>query len=161
MFYIGCIFVFVIFLGEKEMVAELEVFYGDIDVMELYFVFLVEKFRLDVIFGEIMVEFGVLFFLKGFLGNFICFFDYWKFSIFGGEVGFKIINIVLIQFFICNNVKGCFFIVFSVQDSQFSKVVIINVSVFYFGLDDVNFIVLFKERLIELQKFMDYIYLFI
>lgn len=56
------------------MVVELKVFYSDIDVMELYFVLLVEKFRLDVIFGEIMVEFGVLFFLKGFMGNFICFF---------------------------------------------------------------------------------------
>lgn len=76
------------FIGEKEMFVELEVFYGDIDVVELYFVFLVEKFWLDVIFGEIMVEVGVLFFLKGFMGNVICFFVYWKLSIFGGEVGF-------------------------------------------------------------------------
>lgn len=93
--------------GEKEMAAELEALYSDIDAMELYPALLVEKPRPDAIFGETMVELGAPFSLKGLMGNPICSPQYWKPSTFGGEVGFKIINTASIQSLICNNVKGC------------------------------------------------------
>ncbi|EPY80552.1 prostaglandin G/H synthase 2 precursor [Camelus ferus] len=136
--------------GEKEMAAELEALYGDIDVMELYPALLVEKPRPDAIFGETMVEAGAPFSLKGLMGNPICSPEYWKPSTFGGEVGFKIINTASIQSLICNNVKGCPFTSFSVQDPQLTKTVTINASSSHSGLDDINPTVLLKERSTEL-----------
>ncbi|XP_004424973.1 PREDICTED: prostaglandin G/H synthase 2 [Ceratotherium simum simum] len=136
--------------GEKEMAAELEALYGDIDAMELYPALLVEKPRPDAIFGETMVELGAPFSLKGLMGNPICSPDYWKPSTFGGEVGFKIINTASIQSLICNNVKGCPFTAFSVQDPQLTKTATINASSSHSGLEDVNPTVLLKERSTEL-----------
>uniref|UniRef100_A0A4X1TRQ3 Prostaglandin G/H synthase 2 n=1 Tax=Sus scrofa TaxID=9823 RepID=A0A4X1TRQ3_PIG len=136
--------------GEKEMAAELEALYGDIDAMELYPALLVEKPRPDAIFGETMVEAGAPFSLKGLMGNPICSPEYWKPSTFGGEVGFKIINTASIQSLICNNVKGCPFTSFSVQDPQLAKTVTINASSSHSGLDDINPTVLLKERSTEL-----------
>lgn len=147
-FYTDCISV--IFTGEKEMAAELEALYGDIDAMELYPALLVEKPRPDAIFGETMVEAGAPFSLKGLMGNPICSPEYWKPSTFGGEVGFKIINTASIQSLICNNVKGCPFTSFSVQDPQLAKTVTINASSSHSGLDDINPTVLLKERSTEL-----------
>lgn len=149
-FYIGCMSVFVTFTGEKEMAAGLEALYGDIDAMELYPALLVEKPRPDAIFGETMVEMGAPFSLKGLMGNPICSPDYWKPSTFGGEVGFKIINTASIRSLICNNVKGCPFTAFSVQDPQLTKTVTINASSSHSGLDDINPTVLLKERSTEL-----------
>ncbi|ELV13895.1 Prostaglandin G/H synthase 2 [Tupaia chinensis] len=132
--------------GEKEMATELEALYGDIDAMELYPALLVEKPRPDAIFGETMVELGAPFSLKGLMGNPICSPEYWKPSTFGGEVGFKIINTASIQSLICNNVKGCPFTSFSVQDAQLSKTVTINASASHSRLDDINPTVLLKEQ---------------
>lgn len=132
------------------MAAELEVLYGDIDAMELYPALLVEKPRPDAIFGETMVEVGAPFSLKGLMGNPICSPEYWKPSTFGGEVGFKIIKTASIQSLICNNVKGCPFTSFSVQDPQLTKTVTINASSSHSGLDDINPTVLLKERSAEL-----------
>lgn len=136
------------FLGEKEMAAELEALYGDIDAMELYPALLVEKPRPDAIFGETMVEIGAPFSLKGLMGNPICS-HYWKPSTFGG-VGFKIINTASIQSLICNNVKGCPFTSFSVQDPQPTKTATINASASHSRLDDINPTVLIKRRSSEL-----------
>ncbi|XP_003410884.1 prostaglandin G/H synthase 2 [Loxodonta africana] len=136
--------------GEKEMAAELEELYGDIDAMELYPALLVEKPRPDAIFGETMVELGAPFSLKGLMGNTICSPNYWKPSTFGGEVGFKIINTASIQSLICNNVKGCPYTAFSVPDSQLSKPAVINASSSHSRLDDINPGVLLKERSTEL-----------
>ncbi|XP_008070969.1 prostaglandin G/H synthase 2 [Carlito syrichta] len=136
--------------GEKEMAAELEALYGDIDAMELYPALLVEKPRPDAIFGETMVELGAPFSLRGLMGNAICSPAYWKPSTFGGEVGFKIINTASIQSLICNNVKGCPFTSFNVPDPQLIKAVTINASASRSGLDDINPTVLLKERSSEL-----------
>ncbi|PNJ53761.1 prostaglandin G/H synthase 2 [Pongo pygmaeus] len=136
--------------GEKEMSAELEALYGDIDAMELYPGLLVEKPRPDAIFGETMVEVGAPFSLKGLMGNVICSPAYWKPSTFGGEVGFQIINTASIQSLICNNVKGCPFTSFSVPDPELIKTVTINASSSRSGLDDINPTVLLKERSTEL-----------
>ncbi|XP_048212396.1 prostaglandin G/H synthase 2 [Perognathus longimembris pacificus] len=136
--------------GEKEMAAELEALYGDIDAMELYPALLVEKPRPDAIFGETMVELGAPFSLKGLLGNPICSPQYWKPSTFGGEVGFKIINTASIQSLICNNVKGCPFTSFSVQNPPHAKTVTINASASHSRLKEINPTVLFKGRSTEL-----------
>lgn len=142
--------VFVTFTGEKEMAAELEALYGDIDAMELYPALLVEEPRPDSIFGETMVELGAPFSLKGLMGNPICSPHYWKPSTFGGEVGFKIINTASIQSLICNNVKGCPSTSFSVGDPQPTKTVTINATPSHSGLEDIKPTVLLKGRSAEL-----------
>ncbi|XP_070252132.1 prostaglandin G/H synthase 2-like [Myotis yumanensis] len=136
--------------GEKEMAAELEALYGDIDAMELYPALLVEEPRPDSIFGETMVELGAPFSLKGLMGNPICSPHYWKPSTFGGEVGFKIINTASIQSLICNNVKGCPSTSFSVGDPQPTKTVTVNATPSHSGLEDTNPTVLLKGRSVEL-----------
>uniref|UniRef100_A0A8D2GTB0 Prostaglandin G/H synthase 2 n=2 Tax=Urocitellus parryii TaxID=9999 RepID=A0A8D2GTB0_UROPR len=136
--------------GEKEMAAELEALYGDIDAVEFYPALLVEKPRPDAIFGETMVEMGAPFSLKGLMGNPICSPHYWKPSTFGGEVGFKIINTASIQSLICHNVKGCPFVSFSVQDPLLTKTVTINASASHSRLEDINPTVLLKGRATEL-----------
>jgi prostaglandin-endoperoxide synthase 2 len=97
-----------------------------------------------------MVEVGALFSLKALMGYSICSPQYWKPSTFGGEVGFKIINTASIQSLICNNVKGCPFTSFSVQDSQLTKTATINASSSHSRLEDINPTVLLKERSTEL-----------
>ncbi|XP_007667187.1 prostaglandin G/H synthase 2 [Ornithorhynchus anatinus] len=136
--------------GEKDMAAELEALYGDIDAMELYPALLVEKPRPGAIFGETMVELGAPFSLKGLMGNPICSPEYWKPSTFGGEVGFEIINTASLQTLICNNVKGCPFTSFSVRDSNPAETATSNASSANSGLDDINPTVLLKERSSEL-----------
>ncbi|XP_005375148.2 PREDICTED: prostaglandin G/H synthase 2 [Chinchilla lanigera] len=136
--------------GEKEMAAELEALYGDIDAVELYPGLLVEKPRPDAIFGETMVEMGAPFSLKGLMGNPICSPHYWKPSTFGGDVGFEIINTASIQSLICNNVKGCPYTAFSVPDPQLAKTVTINSSASPSRLEDLNRAVLLKGRSTEL-----------
>uniref|UniRef100_A0A287DFI7 Prostaglandin-endoperoxide synthase n=1 Tax=Ictidomys tridecemlineatus TaxID=43179 RepID=A0A287DFI7_ICTTR len=108
--------------GEKEMAAELEALYCDIDALEFYPAFLVEKL----------------------LGNPMCSPHYWKPSTFGGEEGFKIINTASIQSLICRNVKGCPF------DPLLTKTVTINASTSHSRLEDINSTVLLKGHSTEL-----------
>lgn len=141
---------FVNILGEKEMAAELEELYGDIDAMELYPGLLVEKPRPGAIFGETMVELGAPFSLKGLMGNAICSPEYWKPSTFGGRVGFEIVNTASLQKLICNNVKGCPFTAFHVLNPESTEAATINVSTSNSAIDDINPTLLLKERSAEL-----------
>ncbi|XP_054837904.1 prostaglandin G/H synthase 2 [Eublepharis macularius] len=134
--------------GEKEMAAELEELYGDIDAMELYPALLVEKPRPGAIFGETMIELGAPFSLKGLMGNAICSPEYWKPSTFGGKVGFDIVNTASLQNLICNNVKGCPFTAFHVINSETAATT--NFSTASAAIEDINPAVLLKERYAEL-----------
>ncbi|XP_060088369.1 prostaglandin G/H synthase 2 [Heteronotia binoei] len=134
--------------GEKEMAAELEELYGDIDAMELYPALLVEKPRPGAIFGETMIELGAPFSLKGLMGNAICSPEYWKPSTFGGKVGFDIVNTASLQNLICNNVKGCPFTAFHVINSETAATT--NFSTASAGMEDINPAVLLKEQYAEL-----------
>ncbi|XP_044295185.1 prostaglandin G/H synthase 2 isoform X1 [Varanus komodoensis] len=134
--------------GEKEMSAELEELYGDIDAMELYPGLLVEKPRPGAIFGETIIELGAPFSLKGLMGNVICSPEYWKPSTFGGKVGFDIVNTASFQKLICNNVKGCPTTAFHVLNSGTS--VTNNVSTPSTSIDEISQAVLLKERSAEL-----------
>ncbi|XP_030428486.1 prostaglandin G/H synthase 2 [Gopherus evgoodei] len=136
--------------GEKEMAAELEELYGDIDAMELYPGLLVERPRPGAIFGETMVELGAPFSLKGLMGNAICSPEYWKPSTFGGKVGFEIINTASLQKLICNNVKGCPITAFHVLNSDATETATINVSSSSSSMEDINPTLLMKERSAEL-----------
>ncbi|KAM9444349.1 prostaglandin G/H synthase 2 [Clarias gariepinus] len=137
--------------GEKEMAAELEELYGDVDAMELYPGLLIEKPRLNAIFGETMVEMGAPYSLKGLMGNPICSPEYWKPSTFGGKVGFDIIKTASLQKLVCNNVKGpCPIASFHVPDVKDSVLTTINVSTAHSGRKDVNPTVLLKEQSTEL-----------
>ncbi|KAG7316819.1 hypothetical protein KOW79_020360 [Hemibagrus wyckioides] len=137
--------------GEKEMAAELEELYGDVDAMELYTGLLVEKPRPNAIFGETMVEMGAPYSLKGLMGNPICSPEYWKPSTFGGKVGFDIINTASLQKLVCNNVKGpCPVVSFHVPDVKDSVLTRINASTAHSSKKDVNPTLLLKERTSEL-----------
>ncbi|KAM4642676.1 prostaglandin G/H synthase 2 [Discoglossus pictus] len=135
--------------GEKEMAAELEQLYGDIDAMELYPGLLVEEPRAGAIFGETMVELGAPFSLKGLMGNPICSPEYWKPSTFGGKVGFEIVNTASLQKLICNNVKDCPYVAFNVPNGRPTENSSINVSS-NSALEDVNPTLLLKEHSSEL-----------
>uniref|UniRef100_A0A8C5UV35 Prostaglandin G/H synthase 1 n=1 Tax=Microcebus murinus TaxID=30608 RepID=A0A8C5UV35_MICMU len=104
--------------GEKEMAAELEELYGDIDALEFYPGLLLEKCLPDSIFGESMIEIGAPFSLKGLLGNPICSPEYWKPSTFGGETGFNIVNTATLKKLVCLNTKTCPYVSFRVPDSS-------------------------------------------
>ncbi|XP_034979645.1 prostaglandin G/H synthase 2 [Zootoca vivipara] len=134
--------------GEKEMAAELEELYGDIDAMELYPALLVEKPRPGAIFGETMIELGAPFSLKGLMGNVICSPEYWKPSTFGGKVGFDIVNTASIQNLICNNVEGCPLVAFHVINPATAATN--NVSTSSTARDEIGRAVLLKERSAEL-----------
>ncbi|XP_053469811.1 prostaglandin G/H synthase 2 [Ictalurus furcatus] len=137
--------------GDKEMAAELEELYGDVDAMELYTGLLVEKPRPNAIFGETMVEMGAPYSLKGLMGNPICSPEYWKPSTFGGEVGFDIINTASLQKLVCNNVNGpCPVVSFHVPDVKDTALTTINASTAHSGTNDVNPTILLKERTAEL-----------
>ncbi|XP_053549836.1 prostaglandin G/H synthase 2 [Bombina bombina] len=131
--------------GEKEMSAELEKLYGDIDAMELYPGLLVEQPRPGAIFGETMVELGAPFSLKGLMGNAICSPEYWKPSTFGGNVGFEIVNTASLQKLICNNVKDCPYTSFNVPKNRPTDNESVNVSS-NSAMGDVNPTLLLKEQ---------------
>ncbi|XP_077308773.1 prostaglandin G/H synthase 2 [Lithobates pipiens] len=135
--------------GEKELSAELEELYGDIDAVEFYTGLLVEQPRPGAIFGETMVEIGAPFSLKGLMGNPICSPEYWKPSTFGGRVGFDIVNSASLQKLVCNNVKDCPFTSFNILRSKNAESARINTSS-NSALDDVNPTVLLKEHSSEL-----------
>nr|KAF6486829.1 prostaglandin-endoperoxide synthase 1 [Rousettus aegyptiacus] len=104
------------FTGEKEMAAELEELYGDIDALEFYPGLLLEKCHPNSIFGESMIEIGAPFSLKGLLGNPICSPEYWKSSTFGGEMGFNIVKTATLKKLVCLNTKTCPYVAFRVPD---------------------------------------------
>ncbi|KAJ8277979.1 hypothetical protein GJAV_G00082370 [Gymnothorax javanicus] len=136
--------------GEKEMAAELEELYGDIDAMELYPGLLVEKPRPNAIFGETMVEMGAPFSLKGLMGNPICSLEYWKPSTFGGQVGFDIVNTASLQKLVCQNIKGpCPVVSFHVPDVKDAGSVTINSSTSHSRQTDLNPTVVLKNRTSE------------
>uniref|UniRef100_A0A8C4N284 Prostaglandin G/H synthase 1 n=1 Tax=Equus asinus TaxID=9793 RepID=A0A8C4N284_EQUAS len=100
--------------GEKEMAAELEELYGDIDALEFYPGLLLEKCHPNSIFGESMIEIGAPFSLKGLLGNPICSPEYWKPSTFGGEMGFNIVKTATLKKLVCLNTNACPYVSFRV-----------------------------------------------
>nr|XP_003470710.1 prostaglandin G/H synthase 1 [Cavia porcellus] len=104
--------------GDKEMAAELEELYGDIDALEFYPGLLLEKCLPNSIFGESMIEIGAPFSLKGLLGNPICSPQYWKPSTFGGEVGFNLVNTATLKKLVCLNTKTCPYVSFRVPNSS-------------------------------------------
>lgn len=106
------------FADNKEIVRELEEFYGDIDALEFYPGLLLEKTRPGAIFGESMVEMGAPFSLKGLLGNPICSPEYWKPSTFGGKVGFDMVNSATLKRLVCLNVKTCPYVAFTVPTEE-------------------------------------------
>ncbi|AAP50751.1 rh10 [macacine betaherpesvirus 3] len=114
-------FIFINKTGEKEIAAELRALYGDIEAVELYTGFLVEKPRPNAIFGESILELGAPFSLKGLMANVICSPGYWKPSTFGGDVGFGIVKSATIQSLVCSNVKGCPLAAFRVPNKELLK----------------------------------------
>lgn len=92
--------------GEKEIAAELEKLYGDVDAVEFYVGLMVERRRLKNLFGSTVVEIGGPFSVKGLMANPICSKHYWKPSTFGGDVGFDIVRTATLEKLFCGNING-------------------------------------------------------
>lgn len=139
------------FLGDKELAADLRSLYGDVDSVELYTGLMVEKPRHNTVFGETMVEMGAPYSLKGLMGNPICSPEYWKPSTFGGNVGFEIVNTASLRKLVCLNVKGpCPLVSFKVPENKVHNLANINLNSTPSGEGDINPTVLLKERTSEL-----------
>lgn len=82
---------------------------------------MLERTRPGAIFGESMVEMGAPYSLKGLLGNPICSPEYWKPSTFGGKVGFDIVNSATLKNLVCQNIKTCPYVAFSVPKEAQSQ----------------------------------------
>ncbi|XP_039264230.2 prostaglandin G/H synthase 2-like [Styela clava] len=104
------------FTGEKEMAAELEELYGDIDALEFYVGLVLEKRRDRQLFGETLATMGAPYSLKGLYGSPLASPGWWKPSTFGGEVGFNIVKEASLQKMVCDNVEGCPTVGFTVPD---------------------------------------------
>ncbi|XP_076833033.1 prostaglandin G/H synthase 2a [Brachyhypopomus gauderio] len=137
--------------GDKELAAELESLYGDVDSVEFYTGLLVEKPRSGAVFGETMVEMGAPYSLKGLLGNPICSPQYWMPSTFGGTVGFEIVNSASLKKLVCLNVKGpCPMVSFKVPDIKVHSLTNVNLSSTSSINSGISPTVLLKERTSEL-----------
>ncbi|KAK1786302.1 hypothetical protein P4O66_018008 [Electrophorus voltai] len=137
--------------GDKELAAELERLYGDVDSVELYTGLLVEEPRSSAVFGETMVEMGAPYSLKGLMGNPICSPQYWMPSTFGGNVGFEIVNSASLKKLVCMNVKGpCPMVSFKVPDVKVHSLRNVNLSSSSSIHSDISPTVLLKERSSEL-----------
>ena len=93
-------------IGEKELAAELEKMYGDIDALEFLPGLYLEKTRPMSPFPSTVVEIGAPFSVKGLLCNPVSSPQYWKPSTFGGDVGFEIVKTATLEKLFCQNIQG-------------------------------------------------------
>ena len=105
------------FAGDAKMAAELEEVYGDVNAVDLYVGFFLEKSLPTSPFGITMIAFGAPYSLRGLLSNPVSSPTYWKPSTFGGEVGFDIVKTASLNKLFCQNIDGdCPLVTFTVPD---------------------------------------------
>ena len=104
-------------VGDKELAAELESVYGDVNAVDLYVGFLTEKSSSNCPLGFTMINFGAPYSLRGILSNPISSPSYWKPSTFGGEAGFEIVKTASLEKLFCQNIAGeCPLVAFRVPE---------------------------------------------
>ena len=96
----------IIFVGEKELAAELEKAYGDIDAVDLYLGFFMEKRVSGSPFGMTFVTTGAPYSFRGIFSHPVSSPEYWKPSTFGGDVGFKMVKTASLEKLFCLNIEG-------------------------------------------------------
>lgn len=92
--------------GETELAAELEKAYGDVDAVDLYLGFFVEKRVYGSPFGMTFVTIGAPYSFRGIFSHPISSPEYWKPSTFGGSVGFEIVKSASLEKLFCLNIEG-------------------------------------------------------
>lgn len=92
--------------GDKSLAAELEELYGDVEAMDFYVGFFVEKRLENSPFGQTLIEIGAPYSLRGLLSHPLSSPQYWKPSTFGGNVGFDIVKGASLEKLFCKNIKG-------------------------------------------------------
>ena len=88
------------------MAAELEKVYGDIDAVDLYMGFFVEKRVYGSPFGMTFVTTGAPYSFRGIFSHPISSPEYWKPSTFGGSVGFEMVKSASLEKLFCLNIEG-------------------------------------------------------
>jgi hypothetical protein len=103
--------------GDSKMAAELEEVYGDVNGVDLYVGFFMEKSLPTSPFGITMIAFGAPYSIRGLLSNPVSSPTYWKPSTFGGEVGFNLVKSATLKKLFCQNISGkCPLVTFTVPD---------------------------------------------
>ena len=92
--------------GETELAAELEKAYGDIDAIDLYLGFFVEKRVYGSPIGMTFVTTGAPYSFRGIFSHPISSPEYWKPSTFGGNVGFDMVKSASLEKLFCLNIEG-------------------------------------------------------
>ena len=93
-------------VGETELAAELEKAYGDVDAVDLYLGFFMEKRVHGSPFGITFVTTGAPYSFRGIFSHPVSSPEYWKPSTFGGEVGFDMVKTASLEKLFCLNIKG-------------------------------------------------------
>ena len=88
------------------MAAELEKAYGDIDAVDLYLGFFVEKRVHGSLFGMTFVTTGAPYSFRGIFSHPISSPEYWKPSTFGGSAGFEMVKSASLEKLFCLNIEG-------------------------------------------------------
>lgn len=111
--YLNCYWF--IFADDKKLAAELKEVYGDVDAVDLYVGFFVEKGLSTSPFGITLIAAGAPYSLRGLLSNPVSSAQYWKPSTFGGDVGFDMVKTATLEKLFCQNIKGeCPLVTFTV-----------------------------------------------
>ena len=95
-----------VYIGETELVAELEKAYGDIDAVDLYLGFFVEKRVSRSPFGITFITTGAPYSFRGIFFHLVSSPAYWKPSTFGGDVGFEMVKSASLEKLFCLNIEG-------------------------------------------------------
>lgn len=94
------------FTGEKELAAELEKAYGDIDAVDLFLGFFMERRVEGSPFGMTFITTGAPYSFRGIFSNPVSSPEYWKPSTFGGAVGFEMVKTASLEKLFCQNIAG-------------------------------------------------------
>jgi hypothetical protein len=102
-------------VGDKKLAAELQEAYGDVNAVDLYVGFFLEKGLPTSPFGITLIAAGAPYSLRGLLSNPVSSPTYWKPSTFGGEIGFNMVKTATLEKLFCQNIRGkCPLVTFTV-----------------------------------------------
>nr|AHW81485.1 cyclooxygenase-d [Branchiostoma belcheri tsingtauense] len=104
--------------GDEEIAAQLEEAYGDIDAVEPYVGWLIEKPVPGNVLSRMFLQMASPFSFGGVLANPICSPGWWKPSTFGGEVGFNLVKTTTLKDLFCRNMnEPCGLVSFAVPEN--------------------------------------------
>ena len=88
------------------MAADLQAAYGDVNAVDMYVGFFVERCTKMLPFGITFIKEGAPYSLRGLLSNTVSSPTYWKPSTFGGEIVFDVVKTATLEKLHCQNIAG-------------------------------------------------------